>query len=104
MIDTGGGGFQGSSAASSGAGDNGNYTSTQDRVSKQFINVTGSSGLDASSYLGAVSNGFWNSVNTVQAVDGGGQSTNNNVVKIAAIVGGVVAVGLVALALRKRGA
>lgn len=49
MIDTGGGGFSGSSSASAASGIGPITTNTQDRVSKQFINIAGPSALDRES-------------------------------------------------------
>ena len=101
MIDTGGGGFSGSSGASSGAGDTGNYTSSADRISKQFVNINGAAGLDASSYLGAVSAGFWQSVGQVQS-DQPAQSSGVSQMQLFAVVGAGVAVGVVVMVVRGR--
>lgn len=93
MIDTGGGGFSGSSSSGASAGDSGNYSSSADRVSKQFISMGGASGLDAASYLGAVSQGFWQSVNATQATPENQAAAvgvkGTDWVKIAAVAGAV---------------
>jgi len=71
-IDTGGGGFSGSSSSGATSGNSGDTsTNSADRVSKQFINMNtqGAKGLDLNGYLGATNAGFYQAIMGEQAAE-----------------------------------
>ena len=76
--------------------------SSADRISKQFINISGGNDLDLNSFLGASNSSFYNAIAGEQKLETGMPNPNNGAFKYAALGAGVLVALIAVIALKGR--